>query len=98
MQCDAHVKQKESTVVNMATNWCKLIQNEIQCGAQHMAKGEIAHDGIMKWELSDELFKMLVIKWELVIKIKTRENEKAGAYAQEVNVRRNESGRMNQKT
>lgn len=33
---------------------------------------------------SDELFKMLVIKLELVIKIKTRENMEMGAYAQEV--------------
>lgn len=33
---------------------------------------------------SDELFKMLVIKLELVIKIKTRENMETGAYAQEV--------------
>lgn len=39
---------------------------------------------------SDELFKMLVIKLELVIKIKTRANMKAGAYAQEVNVPGNE--------
>lgn len=37
--------------------------------------------------VSDELFKMLVIKLELVIKIKTRENMKTGAYAQEVKIR-----------
>lgn len=34
---------------------------------------------------------MLVIKLELVIKIKTQENMKTGAYAQEVKVRENES-------
>lgn len=33
---------------------------------------------------SDELFKMLVINLELVIKIRTRENMKTGAYAPEV--------------
>ena len=33
---------------------------------------------------SNELFKMLIIKLELVIKIKKRDNWKTGAYAQEV--------------
>lgn len=33
---------------------------------------------------SNELFKILVIKLELLIKIKNRENMETGAYAQEV--------------
>lgn len=50
-----------------------MIQNVIQCSAQHMTKGGIARDGM---RAPDELFKMPVIELELVIKIQDRENRK----------------------
>lgn len=49
-----------------------------------MTKGGIAHGGNNEMRASDELFKMLVIKLELVIKIKNGETMKTGVYTQEV--------------
>ncbi len=43
MLCDAKNK------IEYGMNWCKLIQSEIQCGAQHVTKGGNAADGIMLW-------------------------------------------------
>lgn len=62
------------------------MQNDIQCSAQHMATGGNSSRWNHESRASEELFKMLVIKLGLVIKIRTRENMKAGAYAQEVKV------------
>lgn len=66
---------KENTLVNF--NWCKLIRNEMQCPGV-MTRGSCGI--IKKARAGDELFKMLVIKLELVIKI--RNGAETGAYAQ----------------
>lgn len=62
-------RRNKGTNVNMiliGANCSKVIL----CSARHMAMGGMAHDGANESRASNELFKMLVIKLELVIKIR----------------------------
>lgn len=73
-----HLCIRYATTV-IGVNWCRMRSSECQAHDQ----GRKSLGCIDEIRASNELFKMLIIKLELVIKTKKRDNWETGAYAQE---------------